>query len=189
MKQSNEKKVIFQFFPSWDFEKLELWLNEMAAEGWALTHFRWNFYHFERTEPGEYIIRLEYHVEADDYPSFIKGTGAELVGVTSGMCSVFRRKSELGDFELLQDLDARIEHLTKASRRYWLPAAFCLITGPKSIYDTIASGLSTNQRPAAIAVFAAMGALIYLAGIYLIYGIGRIHGKREELKKERQLHE
>jgi len=32
----NEIKKVFRWFWVWDFEKEERWLNEMAAQGWAL---------------------------------------------------------------------------------------------------------------------------------------------------------
>lgn len=32
----NTRKTIHKVYLAWDFKKEELWLNEMAAEGWAL---------------------------------------------------------------------------------------------------------------------------------------------------------
>ena len=34
----NTRKTIHKVYLAWDFKKEELWLNEMAAEGWALEH-------------------------------------------------------------------------------------------------------------------------------------------------------
>lgn len=34
----NTRKIIHKVYLAWDFKKEELWLNEMAAEGWALEH-------------------------------------------------------------------------------------------------------------------------------------------------------
>lgn len=31
----NTRKTIHKVYLAWDFKKEELWLNEMAAEGWA----------------------------------------------------------------------------------------------------------------------------------------------------------
>ena len=55
----NTRKTIHKVYLEWDFKKEELWLNEMAAEGWALEHAAFCSYTFVRCEPGEYIIRME----------------------------------------------------------------------------------------------------------------------------------
>lgn len=79
---------------AWDFKKEELWLNEMAAEGWALEHAAFCSYTFVRCEPGEYIIRMEMNADRD-YRSFVEETGAEYVGGCVNWI-YFRRKAELG---------------------------------------------------------------------------------------------
>ena len=38
----NTRKTIHKVYLAWDFKKEELWLNEMAAEGWALERFFWS---------------------------------------------------------------------------------------------------------------------------------------------------
>ena len=55
----NTRKTIHKVYLAWDFKKEELWLNEMAAEGWALEHAAFCSYTFVRCEPGEYIIRMD----------------------------------------------------------------------------------------------------------------------------------
>ena len=52
----NTRKTIHKVYLAWDFKKEELWLNEMAAEGWALEHAAFCSYTFVHCEPGEYII-------------------------------------------------------------------------------------------------------------------------------------
>uniref|UniRef100_UPI004028F2D6 DUF2812 domain-containing protein n=1 Tax=Faecalibacterium sp. TaxID=1971605 RepID=UPI004028F2D6 len=49
----NTRKTIHKVYLAWDFKKEELWLNEMAAEGWALEHAAFCSYTFVRCEPGE----------------------------------------------------------------------------------------------------------------------------------------
>ena len=75
----NTRKTIHKVYLAWDFKKEELWLNEMAAEGWALEHAAFCSYTFVRCEPGEYIIRMEMNADRD-YRSFVEETGAEYVG-------------------------------------------------------------------------------------------------------------
>lgn len=65
----NTRKTIHKVYLAWDFKKEELWLNEMAAEGWALEHAAFCSYTFVRCEPGEYIIRMEMNADRD-YRSF-----------------------------------------------------------------------------------------------------------------------
>lgn len=59
----NTRKTIHKVYLAWDFKKEELWLNEMAAEGWALEHAAFCSYTFVRCEPGEYIIRMEMNAD------------------------------------------------------------------------------------------------------------------------------
>ena len=103
-----EKKTVFKLFFVWDFEKEERWLNEMAQEGWVLDNTGFSFYTFVRCEPGEYIIRLEMN-PSSDYRAFVKELGAEYIGGCVNWV-YFRRKAELGSFELLSDIDSRLLH-------------------------------------------------------------------------------
>lgn len=136
-----EKKTVFKLFFVWDFEKEERWLNEMAQEGWVLDNTGFSFYTFVRCEPGEYIIRLEMN-PSSDYRAFVKELGAEYIGGCVNWV-YFRRKAELGSFELLSDIDSRLTHLSR----------------------------------------------IELCAAMLSYALGRIHGMKAALEKERSLHE
>ena len=109
-----EKKTVFKLFFVWDFEKEERWLNEMAQEGWVLDNTGFYFYTFVRCEPGEYIIRLEMN-PSSDYRAFVKELGAEYIGDRVNWV-YFRRKAELGSFELLSDIDSRLTHLSRINR-------------------------------------------------------------------------
>ena len=72
-----ETKTIRKWFWVWEYEKEERWLNEMALEGWALQSVGWCRYTFERTEPGEYTIRLEMRAPDESYLDFMRESGAE----------------------------------------------------------------------------------------------------------------
>ena len=110
-----ETKKVTRWYWVWDYEKEELWLNAMAQEGWALQRVGFATYFFEKTEPGEYIVRLECRKKDEGYVSFVTDMGAEYIGRIA-MWVYFRRKSELGEFELNSDLDSRIDQLTKIGR-------------------------------------------------------------------------
>ena len=153
-----EKKTVFKLFFVWDFEKEERWLNEMVQEGWVLDNTGFSFYTFVRCEPGEYIIRLEMN-PSSDYRAFVKELGAEYIGGCVNWV-YFRRKAELGSFELLSDIDSRLTHLSR------------IILGIMN---------SLNQ--------ARYGWLNLLCAAMLSYALGRIHGMKAALEKERSLHE
>ena len=62
-----ERKTIYKLWFVWDYDKEERWLNEMASNGWALVDVGFCRYTFERSEPGEYSIRLEMRDYDDNY--------------------------------------------------------------------------------------------------------------------------
>lgn len=165
-----EKKTVFKLFFVWDFEKEERWLNEMAQEGWVLDNTGFSFYTFVRCEPGEYIIRLEMN-PSSDYRAFVKELGAEYIGGCVNWV-YFHRKAELGSFELLSDIDSRLTHLSRIDRMLSLICLANLILGITN---------SLNQ--------ARYGWLNLLCAAMLSYALGRIHGMKAALEKERSLHE
>jgi hypothetical protein len=83
----------------------------------------------------------------------------------------FRRKSELGHFELNSDLDSRIEQLNNMGR----------ILLPIGILN-LGIGLM-NLR------YNGLGGINLICAGFLAYAYGRIQGKKDELMRERRLHE
>ncbi len=165
-----ETKKVFKWYWVWDFDKEELWLNEMAAEGWALSRVGWCTYYFEKTEPGEYEVRLECRKADDSYISFVQEMGAEYLGRVF-LWIYFRRRSELGAFELNSDLDSRIGMLNTINR-------FILPLGLANLF----LGLLNVSR-------SGVGAVNLVVAAVLAYAYGRIQGKKDELQRERRLHE
>ena len=165
-----ETKKVTKWYWVWDYEKEELWLNTMAQEGWALQRVGFATYYFEKTEPGEYIVRLECRKKDEGYVSFVTDMGAEYVGRIA-MWVYFRRKTELGEFELNGDLDSRIDQLTKIGRMLLLVGAGNLLIG------------LSNLR------YNGIGVINLICAGFLAYAYGRIRGKQDELQRERQLHE
>lgn len=161
-----ENKTVRKVFAVWDFDKEEEWLNSMAQEGWALKKAGFCKYVFERTEPGEYIIRLEMHEYEKEYISFMRDTGAEYVGRVLQWL-YFRKKAELGEFELFSDIDSRINHLKN------IGCTLLLIGGANVII-----GLTTS-----------FGYINLLCAVVMAYGLGRVHGKKEALERERRIRE
>ena len=165
------RRTVRRWFWVWAFEKEEDWLNEMAMNGWVLENVGFCTYHFVRCEPGEYSIRLEMHPYDEAYLSFMRDTGAEYVGRVM-MWIYFRKKTADGPFDLFSDIDSRISHLDKIGKMLSAVGGVNLAIGA-------VNSLSGN----------AVGAVNLLCATLLMYGLGRIHGKKEALEKERKLHE
>ena len=166
-----DRKTIRKWFWVWSFEEEEDWLNEMAMNGWVLESVSLLTYHFARCEPGEYSVRLEMHSYDETYLSFMKETGAEYIG-RMAMWIYFRKKTADGPFDLFSDIDSRIRHLDKISKMLSAVGAANLLIG-------IANSFSPAR----------LGWINLLCATLLMYSLGRIHGKKEALERERLLHE
>lgn len=79
----SETKKLHKVFWVWEFEKEERWLNEMAQEGWALKKASFCTYVFEKTEPGEYIIRVETLDNSPDFENFMEELGPNPLAAAS----------------------------------------------------------------------------------------------------------
>ncbi len=107
----------------WDFEKEERWLNEMAERGLSLVSYRWGTYEFEKSEPGEWVYRIQFLDEdartqkSREYIDFVTETGAERV-TTYRQWVYFRRLATQGPFDLFSDLDSRLGHYKRVSTFY-----------------------------------------------------------------------
>ena len=106
-----------------------------------------------------------------DYRSFVEGLGAEYVG-SCVTWMYFRRKAELGAFDLFSDIDSLIAHLDRIGKTTWLLCLANLLIGVSNLL---------GGRTISI--------INLLCAALLSYGLGRIHGKKESLESERLLHE
>ena len=165
------RKTIRKWYWVWAFEKEEDWLNEMAMNGWLLESVGLCAYHFVRCEPGEYSIRLEMHPYDESYVDFMRETGAEYVGRMM-MWIYFRKKTADGPFDLFSDIDSRISHLDRIGKMLSVVGGL-----------NLAIGFINSFSPARL------GWVNLLCATLLMYCLGRIHGKKEALEKERLLHE
>ena len=167
-----ERKTIRKWFWVWEFEKEEAWLNQMAQSGWVLDKVGFCTYHFIACEPGEYTVRLEMHEYDEAYISFMSETGAEYIG-RMVQWIYFRKKVEDGVFNIFSDIDSRISHLDKIGKMLSLVGVANLLIG-----------LSNTFHP-----YVNIGWINLLCATFLMYALGRIHGKKESLQKERMLME
>ncbi len=165
------RRTIRKWYWVWDFEKEENWLNDMAMNGWVLESVSFCNYHFVKCEPGEYSVRLEMHPYDEAYVQFMQDTGAEFVGRMM-MWIYFRKKVADGEFDLFSDIDSKISHLDKIGK---------MLTALGGA--NLAIGIANSLSPARI------GWINLLCATLLMYSLGRIHGKKEALEKERLVHE
>ena len=179
------RQVIRKWFWAWEFDKEEQWLNDMAAQGKALVSARYATYEFEDCQPGEYAIRLEMlekfpsSQESQQYIEFVESTGAEFVGKVMKWV-YFRKKKELGDFELHGDNATRIRHL-KGIMTLLLPLGvmnvFC---GLYNLCIGIGLGSTVN---------ALCGLLNLAVAVLLGKGWSLLNEKKKKLEKEARLFE
>ena len=166
-----ERKTIHKWFWVWDFEKEERWLNEMAQNGWLLEGVGFAAYHFVKAEPGEYTIRLEMHPADEAYLDFLRSSGVEYIG-RCFQWIYLRRPSAEGPFDLFSDIDSKIQHLDRIGKMLFLIGMANLLIGLVTVFN-----------PSRI------GWVNLLCCALLMYGLGRIHGKKETLELDRVLHE
>ena len=169
------RKVIRKLFWAWDFDKEEEWLENMARNGWVLDGVGFCTYHFIKTEPGEYSVRLQYLPIAEentDYTNLLEESGAERVG-RMVQWVYYRKKTADGPFQLFSDLDSRIAHLEKIAKLMLIIAIMNLVIGVVNSFNPMVR----------------IGWINLLVASLVTYGVGRIHGKKEALEKERLFRE
>lgn len=165
---SNYRKVS-KLFLVWDFDAEDRWLNTMAQEGWVLDRVSLGAYYFCRCEPGEYTVRLEMKEMDSAYIRFMEETGAEYIGRVFNWI-YFRKKTEMGPFDIFSDMDSKIAHLNKIGRMLAIVGGANLIIGLVNAF-----------------IYPQVSAICLLGATLLMYALGRIHGKKEALELQRLL--
>jgi hypothetical protein len=165
-----ERKIVKKWIWIWEYDKEEQWLNAMAQSGWVLDKVGFCRYEFVPCEPGEYTVRLEMRNHDEAYLGFMAETGAEYVGRMMKWI-YFRKKTELGKFELFSDLESRIAYLDN----------MCRMLRGVGIANLLI-GLANSINP-----YVPLGWVNLLAATLLMYALGRIEGKKEALEKDRLL--
>lgn len=167
-----ERKTIRKWFWVWEFEKEEQWLNTMAQQGWLLDGVGFCTFHFIACQPGEYTVRLEMHPCDEAYIDFMQESGAEYIG-RMVQWVYFRKPVAEGSFDLFSDIDSRISHLQRIGKMLMAAGGANLLIG-------IINSVNTNIG---------IGWINLLCATLLMYGLGRIHGKKESLECDRMLRE
>lgn len=164
-----ERRIIHKWIWVWEFDKEEAWLNEMANTGWVLDRVGFCKYTFVKSEPEEYTVRLEMHDHDQGYIDFVEETGAEYVGRMARWI-YFRKRTENGRFEIFSDIDSRIQHLDRIGKMLTIVGIANLLIGIANTFNYIN-----------------IGWINLLCATLLMYGLGRIHGKKESLERDRIL--
>lgn len=164
-----ERRTMHKWFWVWEFDKEEAWLNEMANTGWVLDRVGFCKYTFVKSEPEEYTVRLEMHDHDQGYIDFVEETGAEYVGRMARWI-YFRKRTENGKFEIFSDIDSRIQHLDRIGKMLTIVGIANLLIGIANTFNYIN-----------------IGWINLLCATLLMYGLGRIHGKKESLERDRIL--
>ncbi len=171
----------------WDYEKEEQWLNEMAANGLALTDYMLFRYAFSDCEKGEYIYRIELldkrpsNKKSMEYIRFMEETGAEYVS-SHVRWIYFRKKAAFGPFDIYSDIESKMRHYSRVA--FWFGAAatveFILALFEFfmwfSVHQHTNVGLYAGLMLMVLCVFLARMSLVYVRKI-------------NRLKKEKQLRE
>lgn len=165
------RKTVCKWFCVWNFDKEEIWLNNMANQGWILDGVGYGRYTFFQCDSTEYTVRLEMHNFDKNYIDFMRETGAEYVE-RIGHWIYFRKKASDGEFNLFSDIDSKINHLNRIGKMLSIIGIANLIIGLTNSFNDIN-----------------IGWVNLLCATLLMYGLGRIHGKKEALLKVRTLQE
>ena len=179
------RQVIRKWFWAWEFDKEEKWLNDMAAQGKALVSARYITYEFEDSQPGEYAIRLEMlenspaTPESQQYIEFVESTGAEYVGKVIKWI-YFRKKKELGEFELHGDNATRLKHVKRIIMLVLPLSIMNAVIGSYNLIIGLSLGSPLNVLCSMIS-FAVAG----LLGC----GVKKLNMKKQQLEKDSQLFE
>lgn len=125
------RHIIWKNFAAWDYDKEEIWINEMSSRGLQLVNPGIGRYTFEDGTLGEYQYRIEYldkwpsHPESSAYIRFLEDAGAEHIGSVKNWV-YFRKKAADGSFDLFNDIDSRLNHIRKIFRLLFVLLPICL---------------------------------------------------------------
>ena len=117
---TGEYKRVWNFFTIAQWEEEELWLNEMARNGWNLVRIDCLVrYVFEKGTPGEYIYKLDlpdksiYGIGDAEYCNFLAECGITMV-CKQKQWLFLRKKAADGPFNSSDDMFAKLKMTNKA---------------------------------------------------------------------------
>ncbi|MGC4018902.1 MAG: DUF2812 domain-containing protein [Muricomes sp.] len=174
-----------------DFAKEEQWLNQMSAEGHALTNYIGGRYVFENIQPHYYqyaieLLNTKNKAEKEQYLSFLEEMGIDIISTYAGR-AYLRKKNDGTDFAVYSDIDARIKQYQKGHAIWVSISSSQFASSAYLLFYTIEYA---RRASAVFYITLAFSALLCLSGILLITLLGRPYRKKiRELKKEQILRE
>ena len=178
-------KTCFRAYTAWQHEEEENWLNQMAAQGWALERTNGFVHHFSRCEPGAWIIRLDRPAfkmrspEGQEYLAMLHDCGAEWVGGVNDWIYL-RRRADQGEFALYSDLAGK-EHLLLRARGQMLGVLALALAAWAGILV-----IALCSRDAFLVWFPVFFTLVPALAAH---GLRQINRRLKVLHRERQLRE
>jgi hypothetical protein len=179
------KHVIWKIYAN--YEKEEKWINEMAAQGLALTGYSWCRYQFEETSRGEYSYRIELldemacHPQSVAYLRFMEEMGVECAA-TYMRWVYLRKKTADGPFELYSDIDSKIKHFTKI-QTFWRLLGFAeLVIGISNLSSGLAY-ISDHQQFDSFHIIA--GSFLAIIGVLFLSLAWPLTKKIKKLRQEK----
>lgn len=105
-------KKVLKIFLAWQDNKEEQWLQEMAANGWALKNSRF-VYTFEEIQPSNHVYKLDYKTtnnkDIEEYKAIFKDAGWEHV-TQFGSWHYFRTEADGASTpDIYSDNDSKIQ--------------------------------------------------------------------------------
>lgn len=157
------------------------YLNEMAAQGYAMTGFFAGFYTFDRCRPGEYVYQVDitegmFRVN-NDYREFMWEMGVEIVCIW-GMWVILRKKAAEGPFVLYTDVESTIEHYEKIKKMFKIATILEL-----SLIVVELVGAATMENKADIGMPLGFACLLAAFVVAFIREISRVEGILRELRE------
>ncbi len=172
-----------------NYEKEQVWLNQMAGEGLAFKKYTIGTYYFEKCEPGEYQYKIEYlgrnpeHEKSKDYLGFLAENGIETVDAYINWVYL-RKKTIDGPFDLYSDIDSRIAHYKRTNTLYLMTMIIEFFTSFTNLHVYISNGVESSPVNLVASIICASLLFFICLPMYI-----RTHLKISRLKKERAIHE
>lgn len=151
------------------------WLNQMAADGWAMKSFCAGVYNFEQCERGEYLYQVDFGDRlfsvSSDYRELMQEAGIEIVQ-TWGYWVILRKKASEGKFELYTDAASSIEHYKKIRKLFKKAIIIEMLCVFFELYAGVAGGVTLGYAFALL-----IGALL----VGMLNALLRVNGTIAEL--------
>lgn len=158
MEEMTLRKV--KLFLLWQDQKEEVWLRQMAQQGWHLTSVAPLVYTFVRGDPRDDVYCLDHlvsKVDYEEYKQLFQDAGWELVGEMMGWQYFRKPASADGPNEIYTDAESKVE-------RYRRVLAYLVIFLP--IYVV----LLTIALPGPIKLVMALIVVLWAYSAVRIYG-------------------